>query len=44
MTNKIEQKKDYSVPAMKIVELKHQVNLMSDSTGGDPPNWNDGLG
>jgi hypothetical protein len=39
MTNKIEQKKEYSAPEMKVVELKHQVNLMSGSTGSEPPPW-----
>ena len=35
--NEIEQKKEYVAPAIKIVELKRQANLLQGS--GDPPIW-----
>ena len=33
---KTEKKDFYTAPSMKIVELKHQVNLMQESTYRDP--------
>ena len=33
MTNEIEQKKEYTAPHMEIVELKHQINVLTYSEG-----------
>ena len=37
------QKKEYSSPEMKIVELHHETNLLQGS-GSEPPPWSDQLG
>lgn len=38
MTNKTEKnKKEYSTPKMEVVELKHEVNLLQDSSNCPPP-------
>ena len=37
------QKKEYTSPEMKIVELRHDVCLMQGS-GSEPPPWSDQLG
>ena len=37
------QKKEYTSPEMKIVELRHEVCLMQGS-GSEPPPWSDQLG
>ena len=36
MKNETEQKKEYSTPAVKVVELKHNAQLM-ESSPSDPP-------
>ena len=36
MKNETEQKKEYSTPAVKVVELKHQAQLM-ETSGLEPP-------
>lgn len=38
MDKATEQKKTYSAPEMKVVELCHQVNLLQNS-GKDPTEW-----
>lgn len=38
-----EQKKAYNAPEMKVVELKHQTNLLQGS-GDEPPEWNGEVG
>lgn len=40
MKKEQEQKKEYSSPEMKIVELRHELNLMQPS----PPPWSDQVG
>jgi hypothetical protein len=37
------QKKEYTSPEMKIVELLHETNLLQGS-GPEPPPWSDQLG
>ena len=37
------QKKEYTSPEMKIVELRHETNLLQGS-GSEPPPWSDQLG
>lgn len=37
------QKKEYTSPEMKIVELLHETNLLQGS-GSEPPPWSDQLG
>ena len=32
MNNETEQKKEYKIPAMEVVELKHQAQLLQDSS------------
>jgi hypothetical protein len=39
MDKATEQKKTYSAPEMKVVELCHQANLLEGS-GEDPTGWN----
>ena len=43
MKKEQEQKKEYTSPEMKIVELRHELNLMQGS-GSEPPPWSDQLG
>jgi hypothetical protein len=38
----MEQKKEYQIPEMKVVELKHQNNLLSASNGADPNPYGNG--
>lgn len=38
----MEQKKEYQIPEMKVVELKHQNNLLSASKGEDPDLYGNG--
>ena len=38
MKEEQKQKKEYSSPEMKIVELNHQANLLQGS-GSEPPPW-----
>lgn len=37
MENNTEQKKEYSTPAMKVVVLQNQVNLLADSSCNEFP-------
>jgi len=38
MKNETEQKKGYTAPAMRVIELKHQARLM-ESSPTDPPSY-----
>ena len=39
MKNEAKQKKEYSTPTVKVVELKHQAQLMETSGVGTSNNW-----
>ena len=43
MKKETEQKKEYSTPTVKVVELKHQGQLLEASLS-DPPSFSDVLG
>ncbi|SHK49392.1 MULTISPECIES: hypothetical protein [unclassified Fibrobacter] len=43
MKNETEQKKEYSTPTVKVVELKHQGHLL-EASPSDPPSFGDVLG
>ena len=43
MKNETEQKKEYSTPTVRVVELKHQGQLL-EASPSDPSSFGDGLG